>query len=92
MLDDAPNLQGTRVGGVPVLGPVDAAADHPDAAFLVCAGRGASRAAIVERLTALGVGRGPLRDVRAPARQRAADLPDRLRERAARRYRPDRRT
>ena len=55
VLDDAPNLQGTSVGGVPVLGPVDAAADHPDARFLVCAGRGASRDAIVTRLSALGV-------------------------------------
>ena len=55
LLDDAPNLQGTTVGGVPVLGTIAAAAEHPDAAFLVCAGRGTSRAAIVERLAGLGV-------------------------------------
>jgi sugar O-acyltransferase (sialic acid O-acetyltransferase NeuD family) len=55
MLDDAPNLQGTTIGGVPVLGTIDAAGAHPDAMFLVCAGRGPSRAAIVERLAASGV-------------------------------------
>jgi sugar O-acyltransferase (sialic acid O-acetyltransferase NeuD family) len=55
LLDDAPNLQGGSVGGVPVLGSTDAAVEHPDAAFLVCAGRGSSRAAIVARLAALGV-------------------------------------
>nr|WP_198423639.1 NeuD/PglB/VioB family sugar acetyltransferase [Microlunatus antarcticus] len=55
LLDDAPNLAGTTVGGAPVLGTVEAAAEHPDARFLVCAGRGASRAAIVDRLAALGI-------------------------------------
>lgn len=56
MLDDAPNLQGTRVGGALVLGTLDSATDHPDAMFLVCAGRGTSRAGLVERLAGLGVG------------------------------------
>ena len=56
LLDDAPNLQGTSVGGVPVLGTIDTATVHPDAMFLVCAGRGASRDAIVERLAGWGVG------------------------------------
>jgi sugar O-acyltransferase (sialic acid O-acetyltransferase NeuD family) len=56
LLDDAPNLQGATVGGVPVLGTVDTAGDHADAVFLVCAGRGTSRAGIVGRLARLGVG------------------------------------
>lgn len=56
VLDDAPDLQGSTIGGVPVLGTIDAATEHVDAMFLVCAGRGTSRAAIVERLAALGVG------------------------------------
>ncbi len=55
VLDDAPNLQGTTVGGVPVLGPCDAADEHPDARLLVCAGRGSSRSAVVDRLARLGV-------------------------------------
>ncbi|SEQ12867.1 NeuD/PglB/VioB family sugar acetyltransferase [Microlunatus flavus] len=55
LLDDAPNLQGTTVGGFPVLGTLDVAAAHLDARFLVCAGKGSSRASIVERLTRLGV-------------------------------------
>jgi len=55
VLDDAPNLQGTSVGGVPVLGTLEDAAAHPDAHFLVCLGRGAGRAAVVERLAVLGI-------------------------------------
>lgn len=58
VLDDAPNLQDTHVGGVPVLGTLEDAAAHPDAHFLVCVGRGSGRAAVVERLAALGVGDG----------------------------------
>ena len=55
LLDDAPNLQGAEVGGAPVLGTIDTVVQHTDAHLLVCAGRGASRAAIVDRLTGLGV-------------------------------------
>ncbi len=57
-LDDSAELEGSSVAGLPVLGPVAAVADHPDAEILVCAGRGAARSAIVDRLGALGVGRG----------------------------------
>ncbi|SDU84350.1 sugar O-acyltransferase, sialic acid O-acetyltransferase NeuD family [Microlunatus sagamiharensis] len=55
VLDDAPNLQGTLVGGVPVLGTLEDAAAHPDAQLLVCVGRGAGRATVVDRLAGLGV-------------------------------------
>lgn len=38
-LDDDRTLHGTTVGGIPVLGPVQAVADHPDAAVVVAVGR-----------------------------------------------------
>src|SRR5690348_7620847 len=56
VLDDSPALQGTSIGGVPVLGPLSAVLDHPKAQLLVCAGKGAVRAAIVDRLAELGIG------------------------------------
>jgi sugar O-acyltransferase (sialic acid O-acetyltransferase NeuD family) len=59
VLDDAPLPAGTTLGSVspvPVLGPVEAVADHPDADVLLCAGRGRDRAALARRLAALGVG------------------------------------
>ncbi|GAA3796684.1 acetyltransferase [Cellulomonas soli] len=58
-LDDDPARQGTLVDGVPVLGGLEAVREHPYAEILVCAGSGAAREAIVERLVHLGV--GPLR-------------------------------
>ena len=41
-LDDAPGLPGTTVGGVRVLGPVDAVAEHPDARVVLTVGSSAS--------------------------------------------------
>ena len=55
LLDDDPAKAGSTVGGVPVLGGLDAVGRHPDARLLVCAGRGPARRAIVGRLTASGV-------------------------------------
>lgn len=52
-LDDAPGLAGTTVGGVPVLGPVDAVAEHPDAMLVLTVGSSAnlqSRPRIADRL------------------------------------------
>jgi sugar O-acyltransferase (sialic acid O-acetyltransferase NeuD family) len=52
-LDDNPELLGAVVSGVPVVGPVDAVHDHPDAAVLVCTGRPdnyVSRPLLVARL------------------------------------------
>lgn len=37
-LDDDPATHGTKVGGLPVLGPVDSLADHPHARVVVCTG------------------------------------------------------
>ncbi len=56
-LDDDLALVGTEVApGLPVLGTISDVVAHPGALLVVCAGKGASRAAIVERLTGLGVG------------------------------------
>lgn len=55
-VDDDPARAGTTVDGVPVLGDVAALATRPGVQVLVCAGRGAVRERLVERLAALGVG------------------------------------
>jgi sugar O-acyltransferase (sialic acid O-acetyltransferase NeuD family) len=52
-LDDSPGLEGADVAGIPVLGPVDAAPDHPAAAFVITTGRPdnyVSRSRIAARL------------------------------------------
>jgi len=55
VLDDRhPELPRT-VAGVPVLGGIDEVAMYPDAEVLVCVGSGLARAAIVERMSRLGV-------------------------------------
>jgi len=57
-VDDDPRLHGTTLpGGLPVLGGLDALRDHPDAAVVLCPGRGAARAALAARLR----GGGPVR-------------------------------
>jgi sugar O-acyltransferase (sialic acid O-acetyltransferase NeuD family) len=58
ILDDERSLHGTSVRGVPILGPLDAVVGYPDAQLLLCAGRGAARRHISERLAALGVDDG----------------------------------
>ena len=53
IVDDSPELRGAVVAGVPVIGPVPAVHDHPDAAVVVCVGSPANfvaRAQIVDRL------------------------------------------
>lgn len=54
-LDDDVARHGTTLDGVPVLGGLDAVTEHPEAELLVCAGKGASREQIVDRLDELGV-------------------------------------
>jgi len=52
-LDDNPELYGQSISGAPVLGPIDAVHDYPDAAVVVCVGRPdayTARRAIVARL------------------------------------------
>jgi sugar O-acyltransferase (sialic acid O-acetyltransferase NeuD family) len=52
-LDDGPAVQGTAVDGVPVVGPVDAIGDHPDASLIVTIGNPdnfTTRRTIVSRL------------------------------------------
>ncbi|WP_426184829.1 NeuD/PglB/VioB family sugar acetyltransferase [Microbacterium sp. TWP3-1-2b2] len=54
ILDDDAALHGTEVGGVPVHGAIDSAADREEQ-LLVCIGPSAMRREVVRRLHALGV-------------------------------------
>jgi sugar O-acyltransferase (sialic acid O-acetyltransferase NeuD family) len=52
-LDDDPEAQGNLIGGVPVVGPIAAVHDHPDADVVICTGRPGdytSRRLIAQRL------------------------------------------
>lgn len=56
-LDDDPALFGREVApGLPVLGAVDEVTGYPDAALVICAGKGASRRRIAGRLAFRGAG------------------------------------
>ncbi len=54
-IDDDPAKAGTTIDGLPVLGDLTSVTEHPGAQLVVCAGKGASRRAIVGRLAELGV-------------------------------------
>lgn len=52
-VDDDRQLHGTSIGGVPVVGPIDAVRDYPDADVVICTGRPdsfGSRRHIAERV------------------------------------------
>jgi sugar O-acyltransferase (sialic acid O-acetyltransferase NeuD family) len=53
-LDDNQTMWGRTVDGLPVLGGTAAAAEHPSARLVICAGRGVDRSAIATRLTEVG--------------------------------------
>lgn len=55
LIDDRLELRGASFDGIRVVGGLAVVADHPTAQIVVCVGRGASRAALVDRLAALGV-------------------------------------
>lgn len=55
ILDDRPSLWGTTVDGVPVLGSVESAANHPDVQIIVCTGSGRVRLGLVNRLAQIGI-------------------------------------
>lgn len=55
VLDDDPARAGTAVDGVPVLGGLGAVTGLREVQLLVCAGRGAVRELLVQRLSTLGV-------------------------------------
>lgn len=54
VLDDDPSLHGRQISGARILGHLDLAAQSSDK-FLVCAGSGSARSAILSRLEQLGV-------------------------------------
>lgn len=67
-LDDNAALTGTALrGSLPVLGSTADVTAHPGAQLVICAGRGASRAAIADRMAALGVGDDRYATVVAPS-------------------------
>lgn len=67
-LDDDPEVLGSEPAvGARVLGPIESAVDHPDVRLLICAGKGSSRAAIAERLAAVGVDQRRYATLRDPA-------------------------
>lgn len=49
VLDDNPELHGSQIGGVPVLGGLEMATERTEQ-LLICAGKGTARAAIARRL------------------------------------------
>ncbi|QHC58459.1 NeuD/PglB/VioB family sugar acetyltransferase [Rathayibacter sp. VKM Ac-2760] len=55
VVDDGAARWGTELSGVPVIGGLDAIAEHPRAEIAVCVGHGSGRARIVDRLRAAGV-------------------------------------
>ncbi len=57
-MDDDPALAGQVIHGVPVLGPTDEIAAHPDVEVVVAVGRGRVRRPLVARLRSFGVGEG----------------------------------
>lgn len=73
LLDDDVELHGTSVAGLPVLGGLATAADYPTAEFLTCAGRGAARSEIVNRLSRYGIGDGRYATVIDPSARVSAN-------------------
>lgn len=57
ILDDDERLRQTRVEGIPVVGALSDARDHPDAQLLVCIGSGHGREDAVARLAERGITR-----------------------------------
>ncbi|MGX7678025.1 NeuD/PglB/VioB family sugar acetyltransferase [Jatrophihabitans sp. DSM 45814] len=57
-VDDNEDRWGSTLAGLKVLGDVSSVASFPDAALILCAGKGKSRQAIADRLTAEGVDEG----------------------------------
>ncbi|TDW29947.1 NeuD/PglB/VioB family sugar acetyltransferase [Cryobacterium psychrophilum] len=49
-VDDDPALWGTTIDGAPVVGGLSEVTNHPTAQIVICVGRGAGRAALIERL------------------------------------------
>jgi sugar O-acyltransferase (sialic acid O-acetyltransferase NeuD family) len=72
-LDDDPARWGAvLIEGIPVLGGLEEAVRRPDLDVIVCAGKGATRRAIVDRLADLGIGADRFATVVDPAARLAA--------------------
>jgi sugar O-acyltransferase (sialic acid O-acetyltransferase NeuD family) len=65
-LDDDERRWGSLVAGLPVLGGLGSHRDHPDAAVVLCAGKGAARLSMDRRLRAEGFEPGRYADVVHP--------------------------
>jgi sugar O-acyltransferase (sialic acid O-acetyltransferase NeuD family) len=73
ILDDDARKIGTSVGGVPVIGGLDAVARRGGAKLAVCAGKGAARRGLVSRLAELGAGEDDYATLIAPGVRVPAD-------------------
>ncbi|KGJ79345.1 hypothetical protein GY21_05485 [Cryobacterium roopkundense] len=71
-IDDQPDLWGTSIDGVLIAGGLPEVAKHPTAQIVLCVGRGAGRAALVDRLTGLGVAK----ERYARVIHRSVEIPD----------------
>jgi sugar O-acyltransferase (sialic acid O-acetyltransferase NeuD family) len=56
VLDDDPTRWGSTIGGAPVVGGLEDVKRYDDHTVVVCAGRGAVRRRLVDRLAGLGIG------------------------------------
>ncbi|WDF34224.1 acetyltransferase [Arthrobacter agilis] len=73
VLDDAPNLQRTRMQEAPVLGTLDDAGLFPADEFIVCIGSGRGRESAVARLRAQGVSEDRFATIVEPSARISAD-------------------
>lgn len=71
-IDDRPALWGTSIDGVLVVGGLSEVANHPTAEIVICVGRGAGRAALVDRLAEFNVSEGRF----ARVIHRSVEIPD----------------
>ncbi len=67
VLDDDPDRWGSSLGGAPVVGGLEDVKRYDDHGIVVCAGRGAVRRRLVERLSDVGVAEDRFRSVVHPS-------------------------
>jgi len=69
VLDDNPEVHGSALAGVSIVGSISDAAKISGVQFVVCAGGGAARISIVRRLTRLGIGDDRFASILHPSAQ-----------------------